>query len=321
MLLPTSSSAPTSPTDWLGHQAAIQTSSSNAWSSSKIAAVTLGIILGIIVVGVLLCFVLYKIHRIIRDMVSKEVEVAINRLELGRGRSNYESSDPSSEPSPGPSDPPTVPDTSPADVLPPSNQQIRRLSAIEHAFAGFCPVSPRMTSPLFRSPERFQHPPSGLRAPRSSYERLRPRQCKIADLPATLPHLSAHGSDSPRLLATRMEDGLRERNVGELRAVVRRASSRASDYPRRHPPNSRYLSAQRRPPPPNPPPSPEREREGCQRQEPQPTNNYFPTVIRRESSRHFSSSRSTSSRRRTSYAPPYVNSDSQSDRGSAESSR
>lgn len=321
MLLPTGSSVPT---DWSSHQAAIQTSSSNAWSSSKIAAVTLGIVLGIIVVGTLLCVALYKLHRSIRDMVSKEVEAAINRLESGKGRSNDQRSDPSSRRSPSLSARQTTQDISPADVALPPDEEDWRQPAFERSIPALRILSPRVPSPLSRSPEQFQYPPSIYGTRQSSYERGRPRRCGIADLPTILPRMSAHGSDSPRSPSPRMERDPRECNVGELRAVVRRASSRGSDCPRSGPPNFWYLSPRRISPPLAPPPSPERwrERERRQRQgQRRPIDNYFPVVVRRESSRHFSSSRRNSSRRRTDYVPPYATSAAPSDRGSAEDPR
>ena len=318
MLLPTGSSVPSTSTEWFSRQAVVQTSSSNAWSSSEIAAVTLGIILGIIVVGVLLCFALYKVDRFIRDLVSGEVEAAVNKLELGRGRSNDQRSDPSSRPAPNLSDPLTPQDTSPADVVPPSDEDWRH-PAFEHLFPTLRIISPRTPSPLSRSPERFQYeyPPSIYGAPQSSYERERPRQCSIADLPTILPQRSAHCSNSPPPPSLQLEGHPRARNVGELRAGNNGASSRSSDYPRRGPRSSWYSTSRRRAPPPISPPSPEMERERCQRQgQTQPPDNYLPAVVRRVSSRHFSSSR-----RRTSYVPPYVASDSSSDRGNAEGSR
>ena len=323
MLLPT---GPSSPTDWSSHQAAIQNSSPNAWSGSKVAAATLGIILGIIVIGTLLWLAVYKVHRLIRDVVSKEVEAAIERTKLERGRSNDQRSDPSSRPPPSSSDRPTTQNTSPADVAPPPDEEYWRHPACEHSFPTLHIISPRMPSPLSRSPERFQYPPFKYGAPQSSYEkgpRGRPRRCNIADLPTILPRMSAHGSGTPRSPSPQMERRPGEGNVGELRAFVPRVPPLDSDFTQRGSPYVWYSSSESREPPPTPPPSPEREGEREERQshgQRPPVDDYLPVIVRKVSARHSSSSRRRSSRRRTSYVRPYATSNSPSDRGSAEGS-
>lgn len=193
MFLP-AAAPPTSSNHLSDRQAAFPALAPKAWSGPKIAAVTLGTILGISVFATFLCFVMYKLYWFTTEMILEHVKSALAKSHTGS--ENSSSRGPISLPNPVP----TSPDdgassrpSSPAGQAPPPSppkEGNRRQQNLEDLMPFIQILTPRMPDTSPDSLSKSWYPGSGRRAPPPSPQREgRQRQRSVE---------SSRGSSPPR---------------------------------------------------------------------------------------------------------------------------
>ena len=201
MFLPAAAS-PTPSSHLSGHQAESQAIGSKAWPGSKIAAITLGTILGVLVLAILLCFVIYKLYWFILDIVLEEVKSALAMSHNRPGTSNNHGPVSSTNP------PPTSPDdrtisrqSSPTHQAPPPSPQgeeNRRQQSLEDSTPIIHIMTPQVPITLPHSLSRSEHPGSGRRAPPPSPQWEGRQRQRTGEYIANGGAVSSRGSNPPR---------------------------------------------------------------------------------------------------------------------------